>query len=110
MATAGGATQMVNMVAPCSNAVPCQKIQGNGPDFSKTVTINGVSTPVIPGTHIQTSPQAKVLMHMSGQMTVNQARNAVRTGKYRSQMLKILTGYNCISLFKVTNTYNMVSI
>ncbi|CAI9558469.1 unnamed protein product [Staurois parvus] len=85
MATAGGATQMVNMVAPCSSAVPCQKIQGNGPEFSKTVNINGVSTTVIPGTHIQTSPQAKVLMHMSGQMTVNQARNAVRTAAAHNQ-------------------------
>lgn len=82
MATAGGATQMV---APCSTAVPCQKIQGNGPEFSKTVNINGVSTTVIPGTHIQTSPQAKVLMHMSGQMTVNQARNAVRTAAAHNQ-------------------------
>ncbi|KAM5194578.1 E3 ubiquitin-protein ligase SH3RF1 isoform 2-T2 [Mantella aurantiaca] len=85
MATAAGATQMVNMVAPCSSAVPCQKIQGNGPEFSKTVNINGVSATVIPGTHIQTSPQAKVLMHMSGQMTVNQARNAVRTAAAHNQ-------------------------
>ncbi|KAM9329193.1 E3 ubiquitin-protein ligase SH3RF1 [Gastrophryne carolinensis] len=80
MATAGGGTQMVNMVAPCSSSMSCQKIQGNGPELGKSVNMNGISTTVIPGTHIQTSPQgAKVLMHMSGQMTVNQARNAVRT-------------------------------
>ncbi|KAG8592619.1 hypothetical protein GDO81_000563 [Engystomops pustulosus] len=83
MATAGGGTQMVNMVAPCSSAVPSQKLQGNGVDFSKTVNANGVSGN-ISGGHIQTSPQSKVLIHMSGQMTVNQARNAVRTeGKKR---------------------------
>ncbi|XP_072262136.1 E3 ubiquitin-protein ligase SH3RF1 isoform X1 [Pyxicephalus adspersus] len=85
VATAGGGTQMVNMVAPCSSAVPCQKIQGNGSEFNKSVNINGVSTTVIPGTNIQTSPQAKVLMHMSGQMTVNQARNAVRTAAAHNQ-------------------------
>ncbi|KAM4053951.1 E3 ubiquitin-protein ligase SH3RF1 isoform 2-T2 [Anomaloglossus baeobatrachus] len=84
MATAGGGTQMVNMVAPCSGGVPCQKLQGNGVDFSKTVNANGVS-PSVPGGHIQTSPQSKVLIHMSGQMTVNQARNAVRTAAAHGQ-------------------------
>lgn len=39
-----------------------------------------VPTAVVSAAHIQTSPQAKVLLHMSGQMTVNQARSAVRTG------------------------------
>ncbi|KAG9479938.1 E3 ubiquitin-protein ligase SH3RF1 isoform X1 [Eleutherodactylus coqui] len=84
MATAGGGTQMVNMVAPCSSGVPCQKLQGNGVDFSKTVNTNGVCT-TVSGGHIQTSPQSKVLIHMSGQMTVNQARNAVRTAAAHSQ-------------------------
>lgn len=84
MATAGGGTQMVNMVAPCSSGVPCQKLQGNGVDFSKTVNANGVS-PTVSGGHIQTSPQSKVLIHMSGQMTVNQARNAVRTAAAHGQ-------------------------
>ncbi|XP_040274587.1 E3 ubiquitin-protein ligase SH3RF1 isoform X1 [Bufo bufo] len=84
MATAGGGTQMVNMVAPCSSGVPCQKPQGNGVDFSKTVNANGVS-PTVSGGHIQTSPQSKVLIHMSGQMTVNQARNAVRTAAAHGQ-------------------------
>ncbi|XP_071976098.1 E3 ubiquitin-protein ligase SH3RF1 isoform X2 [Engystomops pustulosus] len=84
MATAGGGTQMVNMVAPCSSGVPSQKLQGNGVDFSKTVNANGVSGN-ISGGHIQTSPQSKVLIHMSGQMTVNQARNAVRTAAAHSQ-------------------------
>ncbi|KAM3939159.1 E3 ubiquitin-protein ligase SH3RF1 isoform 2-T2 [Leptodactylus fuscus] len=84
MATAGGGTQMVNMVAPCCSGVPCQKLQGNGVDFSKTVNANGVS-PAVSGGHIQTSPQSKVLIHMSGQMTVNQARNAVRTAAAHGQ-------------------------
>ncbi|XP_075053894.1 E3 ubiquitin-protein ligase SH3RF1 isoform X2 [Mixophyes fleayi] len=85
LSTAGVGTQMVNMVAPCSSGVPCQKLQGNGVDFCKTVNLNGVSPTVVPGSHIQTSPQAKALMHMSGQMTVNQARNAVRTAAAHSQ-------------------------
>ncbi|XP_077135598.1 E3 ubiquitin-protein ligase SH3RF1 isoform X4 [Ranitomeya variabilis] len=84
MATSGAGTQMVNMVAPCSSGVPCQKLQGNGVDFSKTVNANGVS-PTVPGGHIQTSPQSKVLIHMSGQMTVNQARNAARTAAAHGQ-------------------------
>ncbi|XP_063776690.1 E3 ubiquitin-protein ligase SH3RF1 isoform X2 [Pseudophryne corroboree] len=85
MATAGIGTQIVNMVAPCSSGVPCQKLQGNGVDFCKVVNSNGVPPAVVPGSHIQTSPQAKVLIHMSGQMTVNQARNAVRTAAAHSQ-------------------------
>ncbi|XP_051875728.1 LOW QUALITY PROTEIN: E3 ubiquitin-protein ligase SH3RF1-like [Pristis pectinata] len=43
-------------------------------------------TAVISAAHIQaTNPQAKVLMHMTGQMTVNQARNAVRTAVAQGQ-------------------------
>ncbi|XP_078533173.1 E3 ubiquitin-protein ligase SH3RF1 isoform X2 [Lissotriton helveticus] len=79
MATSGQTGQVVTMVTPSTAAGPSQKVQGNGVDFSKVANSNGVPTAVIPATHIQTSPQAKVLMHMSGQMTVNQARNAVRT-------------------------------
>ncbi|KAG9331661.1 hypothetical protein JZ751_018460, partial [Albula glossodonta] len=37
-------------------------------------------TAVVAAAHLQ-APPTKVLMHMTGQMTVNQARNAVRTGK-----------------------------
>ncbi|XP_069487497.1 E3 ubiquitin-protein ligase SH3RF1 isoform X4 [Ambystoma mexicanum] len=85
MATAGQTGQVVTMVSPSTAAGPSQKVQGNGVDFNKVVCSNGVPTAVIPATHIQTSPQAKVLMHMSGQMTVNQARNAVRTAAIHSQ-------------------------
>ncbi|KAJ1215948.1 hypothetical protein NDU88_003554 [Pleurodeles waltl] len=85
MATSGQTGQVVTMVSPSTAAGPSPKVQGNGVDFSKMVNSNGVPTAVIPATHIQTSPQAKVLMHMSGQMTVNQARNAVRTAAIHSQ-------------------------
>ncbi|KAM4709583.1 E3 ubiquitin-protein ligase SH3RF1 isoform 2-T2 [Discoglossus pictus] len=81
MATAGASGQLVSMVTPSSAGVPCQKLQGNG----VAINSNGVSPTIIPGAHLQTSPQSKVLMHMSGQMTVNQARNAVRTAAAHSQ-------------------------
>jgi E3 ubiquitin-protein ligase SH3RF len=68
MSTAGQTSRGVTMVSPSTAGGPAQKLQGNG--------VAGVSA-----AHIQTSPQAKVLLHMTGQMTVNQARNAVRTGK-----------------------------
>lgn len=65
------------MVSPSTTGGPAQKLQGNGVAGSPGV----VPTAVVSAAHIQTSPQAKVLLHMPGQMTVNQARNAVRTGK-----------------------------
>eukprot|EP00079_Xenopus_tropicalis_P034747 XP_017948518.1 PREDICTED: E3 ubiquitin-protein ligase SH3RF1 isoform X3 [Xenopus tropicalis] len=84
MATASS-SNVVNLVTPTPPGAPCQKLQGNGAEFAKTVSTNGVPPAGIPGSHIQSSPQAKVLLHMSGQMTVNQARNAVRTAAAHSQ-------------------------
>ncbi|XP_018086410.1 E3 ubiquitin-protein ligase SH3RF1 isoform X2 [Xenopus laevis] len=81
MATAS-TSNVVNLVTPTIPGAPCQKLPASGVEFAKT---NGVSPAGIPGSHIQTSPQAKVLLHMSGQMTVNQARNAVRTAAAHSQ-------------------------
>lgn len=63
------------MVSPSTAGGPAPKLQGNGMAGSPGV----VPTAVVSAAHIQTSPQAKVLLHMTGQMTVNQARNAVRT-------------------------------
>ncbi|KAM4809532.1 E3 ubiquitin-protein ligase SH3RF1 isoform 2-T2 [Rhinophrynus dorsalis] len=83
--TAGAGGPVVSMVTPSPAAGSCQKLQGNGVEFGKAINSNGVSPVGIPETHIQTSPQAKVLLHMSGQMTVNQARNAVRTAVAHSQ-------------------------
>jgi E3 ubiquitin-protein ligase SH3RF len=77
MSTAGQASRGVTMVSPSTAGGPTQKPQGNGVAGNPSV----VPTAVVSAAHIQTSPQAKVLLHMSGQMTVNQARNAVRTGK-----------------------------
>lgn len=65
------------MVSPSTAGGPVQKLQGNGVAGNPSV----VPTAVVSAAHIQTSPQAKVLLHMTGQMTVNQARNAVRTGE-----------------------------
>ncbi|XP_023555867.1 E3 ubiquitin-protein ligase SH3RF1 isoform X2 [Octodon degus] len=75
MSTAGQTNRGVTMVSPSTAGGPAQKLQGNGVSGSPSV----VPTAVVSAAHIQTSPQAKVLLHMTGQMTVNQARNAVRT-------------------------------
>ncbi|KAK6308901.1 hypothetical protein J4Q44_G00203640 [Coregonus suidteri] len=62
-----------------------------GPDFNKALTIcpgPALSSPfpaaMVTTAHVATG-QAKVLMHMTSQMTVNQARNAVRTAACHSQ-------------------------
>ncbi|XP_037686913.1 E3 ubiquitin-protein ligase SH3RF1 isoform X2 [Choloepus didactylus] len=75
VSTASQTSRGVTMVSPTTAAGPAQKLQGNGVAGSPGV----VPTAVVSAAHIQTSPQAKVLLHMTGQMTVNQARNAVRT-------------------------------
>lgn len=77
VSTSGQTGRVVTMVSPSAASGPSQKLQGNGVAANSSV----VPTAVVSAAHIQTSPQTKVLMHMTGQMTVNQARNAVRTGK-----------------------------
>ncbi|XP_075787247.1 E3 ubiquitin-protein ligase SH3RF1 isoform X1 [Pelodiscus sinensis] len=81
ISTAGQTGRVMTMVSPSTAGGTSQKLQGNG----MTVHSNVVPTAVVSAAHIQTSPQTKVLMHMSGQMTVNQARNAVRTVAVHSQ-------------------------
>ncbi|KAM7168139.1 E3 ubiquitin-protein ligase SH3RF1 isoform 2-T3 [Macrochelys suwanniensis] len=81
MSTAGQTGRVLTVVSPSTAGGTSQKLQGNG----MTVHSNVVPTAVVSAAHIQTSPQTKVLMHMSGQMTVNQARNAVRTVAVHSQ-------------------------
>lgn len=71
----------ITIVSPSSaTIVPC-------PEFSKPLTCCPSSVPVIaPPAAVVTAPQMatgqqpKVPVHVSSQMTVNQARNAVRTG------------------------------
>ncbi|XP_062430677.1 E3 ubiquitin-protein ligase SH3RF1 [Rhea pennata] len=81
MSTAGQTGRVVTMVSPSTASGPSQKLQGNG----VAVNSSTVPTAVVSAAHIQTSPQTKVLVHMTGQMTVNQARNAVRTVAAHSQ-------------------------
>ncbi|KFQ43131.1 E3 ubiquitin-protein ligase SH3RF1, partial [Nestor notabilis] len=81
MSTAGQTGRVVTMVSPSTAGGASQKLQGNG----VAVNSSTVPTAVVSAAHIQTSPQAKVLMHVTGQMTVNQARNAVRTVAAHSQ-------------------------
>ncbi|XP_048384148.2 E3 ubiquitin-protein ligase SH3RF1 isoform X1 [Stegostoma tigrinum] len=73
----------VTTVVPVPAVTPLPKSPGNGVDFSRPVSPTPPIPPaVISVAHVQaTNPQAKVLMHMTGQMTVNQARNAVRTAQ-----------------------------
>ncbi|NXE44891.1 SH3R1 ligase, partial [Casuarius casuarius] len=81
MSTAGQTGRVVTMVSPSTASGTSQKLQGNG------VAVNSSTVPaaVVSAAHIQASPQTKVLVHMTGQMTVNQARNAVRTVAAHSQ-------------------------
>uniref|UniRef100_A0A8C9AFN4 E3 ubiquitin-protein ligase SH3RF1 n=1 Tax=Prolemur simus TaxID=1328070 RepID=A0A8C9AFN4_PROSS len=81
MSTAGQTGRGVTMVSPSAAGGPAQKLQGNGVAGSPSV----VPTAVVSAAHIQTSPPAKVLLHMTGQMTVSQARSAVRTVAAHSQ-------------------------
>lgn len=60
-----------------------------GPDFNKpltvcssTVPVNSQPAAVVTAAQTATGQQPKVPLHVSSQMTVNQARNAVRTGKF----------------------------
>ncbi|XP_054432042.1 E3 ubiquitin-protein ligase SH3RF1 isoform X2 [Pteronotus mesoamericanus] len=75
MSTAGQTSRGVTMVSPSTAGGSSQKLQGNGMAGSPSL----VPTAVVSAAHVHTSPQAKVLLNMTGQMTVNQARNAVRT-------------------------------
>lgn len=71
VSTAGQTSRGVTIVSPSTAGGSAQKFQGNGMAESPSV----VPTAVVSAAHIQTSPQAKVLL----QMTVSQARNAART-------------------------------
>ncbi|XP_069797746.1 E3 ubiquitin-protein ligase SH3RF1 isoform X1 [Narcine bancroftii] len=70
-----------------TTVAPQSKSPGNGVDFSRPISPTPpLPTAVISAAHVQaTNPQAKVLLHMTGQMTVNQARNAVRTAVAQGQ-------------------------
>ncbi|XP_072113731.1 E3 ubiquitin-protein ligase SH3RF1 isoform X1 [Mobula birostris] len=79
----GGRGTTTVMPLPASQS----KNPGNGLEFGRPISPTPpLPTAVISAAHTQaTNPQAKVLMHMTGQMTVNQARNAVRTAVAQGQ-------------------------
>nr|XP_020459190.1 E3 ubiquitin-protein ligase SH3RF1 isoform X2 [Monopterus albus] len=63
-----------------------------GPDFNKPITVCSSAAPassqpaaVVTATQTATGQQPKVPLHVSSQMTVNQARNAVRTASCHNQ-------------------------
>lgn len=80
MLTTGPASRGGVLANPPPAGGPAQKPPGNGVAGGP-----GVPTAVVSAAHVQTSPQAKVLLHVSGQMTVNQARSAARTVSAHSQ-------------------------
>lgn len=92
VSTAGQTSRGVTMVSPSTAGGPAQKLQGNGMAGSPSV----VPTAVVSAAHIHTSPQAKVLLNMTGQMTVNQARNAVRTGEEETGLGSIRKRVVCL--------------
>nr|KAF6402442.1 SH3 domain containing ring finger 1 [Rousettus aegyptiacus] len=71
VSTAGQTSRGVTIISPSTAGGSAQKFQGNGVAGGPSI----VPTAVVSAAHVQTSPQAKVLL----QMTVNQARNAART-------------------------------
>ncbi|XP_067838571.1 E3 ubiquitin-protein ligase SH3RF1 isoform X2 [Heptranchias perlo] len=76
----------VTTVGPSPVVASQPKAPGNGLDFNRPISPTPLPTAVVSAAHVQaTNPQAKVLMHMTGQMTVNQARNAVRTAAAQGQ-------------------------
>lgn len=96
----------ITIVSPSSaTIVPC-------PEFSKPLTccssgVSAVSQPaaVVTAPQTATGQQPKVPVHVNSQMTVNQARNAVRTGEFvvdevdmnRVQCLMLLGVFSCVS-------------
>lgn len=86
-----GVTIVSPSSAPLGAIVP-------GPDFNKPITMCSSALPVssqpaavVTAAQTATGQQPKVPLHVSSQMTVNQARNAVRTGKFRGS--EIVTEY-----------------
>uniref|UniRef100_V9K8J7 E3 ubiquitin-protein ligase SH3RF1 n=1 Tax=Callorhinchus milii TaxID=7868 RepID=V9K8J7_CALMI len=76
----------VTVVSPSQAVVSQAKAPANGSDCSRPISPTTLPTVVVSAALIQaTNPQTKVLMHMTGQMTVNQARNAVRTAATHGQ-------------------------
>ncbi|KAG7228792.1 hypothetical protein INR49_008570 [Caranx melampygus] len=80
-----GVTIVSPSSAPLGAIVP-------GPDFNKSLTVCSTSVPassqpvaVVTAAQTATGQQPKVPLHVSSQMTVNQARNAVRTAACHSQ-------------------------
>lgn len=86
-----------------------------GPDFNKPLTACSSAAPAnsqppaaVTAAQTATGQQPKVPLHVSSQMTVNQARNAVRTGKFTGR--KMDTGclvcctkgvFKCVTLYPV---------
>jgi len=76
-----GVTIVSPSSAPLGAIVP-------GPDFNKPLTVCSSAVPAssqpaaVVTAQTATGQQPKVPLHVSSQMTVNQARNAVRTGKW----------------------------
>lgn len=78
----------------------------SGPDFNKPLTVcpavapaNSQPAAVVTTAQTATGQQPKVSLHVTSQMTVNQARNAVRTGK--------LTGLKWILSFCMKTNLNL---
>lgn len=81
MSTCTPAGRGITIVSPSSATIlPC-------PDFTKPLTCCSGSVPAVQPAAVVTAPQTatgqqpKGPVHVSSQMTVNQARNAVRTGE-----------------------------
>lgn len=82
-----------------------------GPDFNKLLAVCSTAgavcsqpAAVVTAAQTATGQQPKVPVHISSQMTVNQARNAVRTGKWENVASGNEGGFHnlilCVSLLQ----------
>lgn len=79
----------INHVSPLSPAiVPGAEFNKPLTVCSSTISPNSQPVTVVTAAQTATGQQPKVPLHINSQMTVNQARNAVKTGKLL-RMLRI---------------------
>lgn len=104
--TASGSTQPKVPMSLCTQAgrgvtivSPSSATLGaivSGPDFNKPLAVCSSAVPansqpaaVVTAAQTATGQQPKIPLHVSSQMTVNQARNAVRTGKFTGRKMNV---------------------
>ncbi|KAL4635455.1 E3 ubiquitin-protein ligase SH3RF1 [Arapaima gigas] len=79
------AGRSLTAASPSSPLGPSLGHEGSAASVSVPVPPTSLPSAPVPAVNLPAGQQPKVLMHTSGQLTVNQARNAARTGTNQSQ-------------------------